>query len=56
MTCDLIGLVLHVQVEWGKMDHLLLHCDVAQELWTLLFCMFGILWVMPKTEVELLEC
>lgn len=28
--------------------HLLLHCTVAQELWSLVFSMFEIQWVMPK--------
>ncbi len=36
-------------------DHLL-HCPMAQELWDLVFSMFGIAWVMPQGVVELLAC
>jgi hypothetical protein len=41
----------------GKLlDHLFLHCDVARELWIMVFQMFGIEWVMPKRVVDLLAC
>ena len=36
-------------------DHLLLHCSIASELWSLVFCLFGIQWVMPHTVLELFE-
>ena len=36
-------------------DHLLLHCPVAFELWSLVFCLFGIHWVMPHKVIELFE-
>ena len=40
----------------GKsMDHFLLHCSIAWELWSLVFCLFGIQWVMPHTVLELFE-
>ena len=29
-----------------SVDHLLLHCPIASELWSLVFCLFGIHWVM----------
>jgi hypothetical protein len=35
-------------------DHLLLHCTVAQELWSLVFSMFEIHWVMPKRVADVL--
>ena len=37
------------------MDHLLLHCPIACELWSLVFCLFGIQWVMPQKVIELFE-
>ena len=40
----------------GKsVDHLLLHCPIAWELWSLVFCLCGIHWVMPHTVIELFE-
>ena len=35
-------------------DHLLLHCSIAYELWSMVFCLFGIHWVMPYKVSELL--
>jgi len=43
-------------VEWCCMckkseesiDNLLLHCEVARELWSAIFSLVGIKWVMPK--------
>jgi hypothetical protein len=34
-------------------DHLLLHCKVAQELWDLVFVLFGVQWVTPRTILDL---
>ena len=39
-----------------SVDHLLLHCRIAVELWTLVFALFGVHSIMPKTVVELLAC
>ena len=36
-------------------DHLLLHYPIACELWSLVFCLFGIHWVMPHKVIELFE-
>jgi hypothetical protein len=33
-------------------DHLLLHCKIA-ELWDLVFGLFGVFWVMPRTVFDL---
>ena len=39
-----------------SVEHLLLHCPFAGELWSMVFGLFGVSWVMPRTIVELLEC
>ena len=36
------------------MNHLLLHCPIAYELWSMVFVFFGIHWVMPYKVSELL--
>ena len=38
-----------------SVDHLLLHCPIACELWSLVFCLFGIHWVMPHKVIELFK-
>ena len=35
-----------------SVDHLLLHCPIASELWSLVFCLFGLHWVMPLKVLE----
>ena len=37
-------------------DHLLLHCPFAWEVWSVVFDLFGVFWVMPRSIVELLDC
>jgi len=38
-----------------SVDHLLHHCPIAYELWSMVFCLFGIIhWVMPYHVRELL--
>ena len=39
-----------------SINHLFLHCKVANELWKLVFSMFAIWWVMPCHVVDLLAC
>ena len=36
-------------------DHLLLHCVIAVELWSLVFCLIGFHWVMPQKVIEMFE-
>ena len=36
--------------------HLFIQCPIAFDLWSMVFTLFGIHWVMPKTVVELLAC
>jgi hypothetical protein len=35
-------------------DHLLLHCSIAFELWSFTFQSFGIQWVPPSRVMDLL--
>jgi hypothetical protein len=39
-----------------SVEHLLLHCPFAGEIWSMVFGLFGIVWVMPRTILELLDC
>jgi len=39
-----------------SVDHLLLHCPIASDLWSMFLGLFGVYWVMPKSVVELLAC
>jgi hypothetical protein len=39
-----------------NIDHLFLHCTVARELWSSVFILFGVSWVMPRRVVDLLTC
>jgi hypothetical protein len=38
-----------------SIDHLLLHCEVARDLWSYVLILFGVEWVMPRTVLELLN-
>ena len=37
-----------------SVDHLLLHCGMVGELWSLVLCLFGLQWAIPKRVVNLL--
>ena len=37
-------------------NHLLIHCLVAMDLWAMVQGLFGESWVLPKFAVELLAC
>jgi hypothetical protein len=37
-------------------DHLFFHCEIARELWSLILCSFGVIWVILKLVKELLSC
>ena len=64
LTIDNLCRWQHSVVEWCFMckrgsetgEHLFLHCDNVRELWSLVFCMFGIQWTMPRTVSNLLAC
>jgi hypothetical protein len=36
-------------------DHLLLQCEIARDLWSYILILFGVEWVMPRTVLELLN-
>jgi hypothetical protein len=38
-----------------SIDHLLLHCEIARDLWSYILILFGVEWVMPRTVLELLN-
>ena len=37
-------------------DHLLLHCPTARELWDMVLGLFGVQWVIPNSIVDMLAC
>jgi hypothetical protein len=37
-----------------SIGHLLLHCEVARELWSYILSLFGVEWVMPRQVLDLL--
>ena len=36
-------------------DHLLLHCPIAIDLWDMLPCLLGVTWVMSLSVRDMLE-
>jgi hypothetical protein len=41
---------LLARADGESVDHLLLHCVYAKELWDMIFGWFGISWVMPRAD------
>ena len=37
-----------------SIDHILLHCPIALDLWSMILGLFEVNWVIPKYIVELL--
>ena len=38
----------------ASLDNLSLHCQVAREMWSMVFGLFGVRWVMPRSVLDLL--
>ena len=36
-----------------SVNHLLLHCPIAFELWSIVWSLFGVIWVMPQSVADL---
>ena len=36
------------------MDHLMLHCEKAHQLWCFFLKSFGVSWVLPRTVLDIL--
>ena len=39
-----------------SISHLFLHCSAAREIWSFIFSIFGIQWIMPGEVLDLLSC
>ena len=39
-----------------SVNHLLLHCSIATDLWSMVLGLFGVHWVMARSAIELLAC
>jgi len=61
LTHDKLRKMNVVVTEWCCMcnksgesiEHLLLHCEVACDLWSYVFTLFGVKWIMPQMVLEL---
>jgi hypothetical protein len=56
VSCMLVEKTGFILLDWCCMckrsgesvEHLLLHCSLARELWSMVFGLFGVQWVMPR--------
>jgi hypothetical protein len=39
-----------------SVDHLLIHCEVADALWDTIFSRLSLSWVMPLRVIDLFAC
>jgi hypothetical protein len=51
-----VGLCSMCKHSGESVNHLFLHCEVAQVLWSMVFSLFVVTWVMPEGVLELLAC
>ena len=49
MSPSWIGVIF----EKKSVNHLLLHCPITFELWSMVWSLFGVIWVMPQSVVDL---
>ena len=64
LTIDNLGLRKIRITNWCYMckcngefvDHLLLHCSIASNLWSMILGLFRVHWMMSKSIVEVLAC
>lgn len=62
LTCDnlikqgfsLVGWCCLCRCSGETLDHLLIHCDIAYVLWSLVFRIFGIHWMLLRRVIDLL--
>jgi hypothetical protein len=47
--------VCHCKKHVESVDHFLLHCDVARDVWSYFYSLFRVEWVMPSSVLDLLS-
>jgi hypothetical protein len=52
----LVGWCFMCKHSGKSVNHLFLHCEVVRALWSVVFSLFDVTWVMPGGVVELLAC
>ena len=52
---DFVDWCIMCRCNGETVNHLLLHCEKAYQLWSLVFRSFGISWVLPKLVVDTLS-
>ncbi|XP_059663394.1 uncharacterized protein LOC132309059 [Cornus florida] len=63
LTLDNLKRRLQIVVNWccmckkteATVNHLLLHCQVARDVWSMILVAFGMSWVFPRTTLDTIE-
>ena len=50
---NLIKRGYHKWIGVVSVNHLLLHCPIASKLWSMVWSLFGVIWVMPQSVADL---